>query len=228
MTVRTFAIGDIHGCDTAFQVLCDGLELKTDDRVVLLGDLVDRGPNSRGVIEYAMELREQCELIWLVGNHEEVMLASFESRHMFGNWLLIGGTQTLDSYGGDMKQIPPAHREFLATGRDYFETETEIFVHANLEPGVSLEAQTVQWLRWRHLTDWEYPHESGKRVVCGHTQQRSGRPLVHDGWVCLDTAAYRGNPLTCLHVEEDICYQATQAGDWLVPKPLLEVGEYEY
>ena len=86
------------------------------------------------------------------------------------------------------------------------------FVHANLEPGIQLEAQEIEWLRWQHLTGKEYPHESGRRVICGHTQQKSGRPLAGDGWVCLDTGAYRGNPLTCLHVETDECYQTNPAG----------------
>lgn len=227
MASRTLAIGDIHGCDIALKTLCEGLELTADDRLILLGDLVDRGPNSRGVIEYAISLRERCELIWLIGNHEEMMLASFESRKMFNNWVMVGGKQALDSYDGSMKNVPPAHRRFLSEGKGYFETDTEIFVHANLEPGVPLESQTDGWLRWQHLTDLEFRHESGKRVICGHTQQGSGRPLVLDGWVCLDTAAYKGNPLTCLEVQTDTCFRATQQGQWLPPQDLQEIGNYK-
>jgi serine/threonine protein phosphatase 1 len=228
MASRTFAIGDIHGCDLALKTLCEGLELMPDDRLILLGDLVDRGPNSRGVIEYSISLRERCELIWLIGNHEEVMLESFESRQMFENWVMIGGKQTLESYDRDLNNIPPEHRKFLSAGKNYFETETEIFVHANLEPGVPLEQQTGDWLRWRHLSEWECPHESGKRIICGHTQQPSGRPLVFEGWVCLDTAAYKGNPLTCLEIGTDTCFRATQQGEWLPPRELLRLGKSEF
>jgi serine/threonine protein phosphatase 1 len=224
MACRTFAVGDIHGCDVALKTLCEGLKLTPEDRLILLGDLVDRGPNSRGVIEYSIALRDRCDLVWLIGNHEEMMLASFESRRMYENWMMVGGRQALESYDRNLKNVPKEHREFLAQGRDYFETETEIFVHANLEPGVPLASQTEEWLRWQHLTEMEYPHESGKRVICGHTQQPSGRPRVLDGWVCLDTAAYKGNPLTCLELETDICYRATQHGELLPPCELAQIG----
>lgn len=223
MAGRTFAIGDVHGCELALRTLCEGLALTAGDRLILLGDLVDRGPNSRGVIEYAMSLQERCELILLMGNHEEMMLQSFESRQILENWLMMGGRQTLESYDRDINKIPLSHREFLSRGRDYFETETEIFVHANLEPGVPLEQQTVDWLRWRHLTESESPHESGKRIICGHTQQPSGRPLVFDGWVCLDTAAYKGNPLTCLETLTNTCFRATNQGEWLPSQRLLRL-----
>jgi serine/threonine protein phosphatase 1 len=118
----------------------------------------------------------------------------------------------LYSYGGDPANIPPEHVAFLKTGLPYWETETDIFVHANLQPGVPLRSQTPQWLRWTHMTGMERPHESGKRVICGHTPQSSGLPGLLDGWVCLDTHAYGGRFLTCLDVTSGELYQAKQSG----------------
>ena len=224
MPARTFAIGDVHGCAVALRTVCESLDLTQEDRLVILGDVVDRGPDTSGAIEYLLKLREQCEVIMLLGNHEEMLLEAFVSRGMFRNWLEVGGKEALDSYQKDMRNIPKSHRDFLGNAKPYYETETEIYVHANLEPGVALEKQPSSWLRWQHLTGFEYPHESGRRVICGHTQQKSGRPLLSDGWVCLDTSAYRGHPLTCLHVETDVCHRATDEGNLLPPAKLAAIA----
>jgi serine/threonine protein phosphatase 1 len=224
MSDRTFAIGDIHGCRIALETLCDSLNLQSADRVILLGDLVDRGPDSRGVIDYLLELDHTCDVVRIMGNHEEMMLNAFVSPDNFSRWMMVGGREAIESYGNQLENVPLEHCQFLEGSCDYFETATEIFVHANLEPGVALEKQTKKWLRWQHLTGWEYPHESGKRVICGHTQQREGLPYAHDGWVCLDTGAYRGHPLTCLEVGPDIVHRADDEGTLLAPQPLDELA----
>lgn len=224
MPARTFAIGDIHGCDVALETLLAEIAPTSEDRVVILGDVVDRGPNTRRAIDLLLSLQGRCELILLLGNHEEMMLEAFRSRDVFRNWLAVGGREALDSYEMELRNVPAEHREFLATGVNYFTTPTEIFVHANLEPGIPVERQGILWLRWQHLTGMEFPHESGRRVICGHTQQKSGRPFVRNGWVCLDTGAYRGNPLTCLHVETNQCLQATQSGQLLPTRDLAEIA----
>ena len=95
---------------------------------------------------------------------------------------------------------------------DHWETETEIYVHANLEPGVPFEDQSDQVLRWQHLTGRETRHPSGRRIICGHTPQPNGLPSVRDGWVCIDTFAYGGMYLTAVDMETNEMYQANQAG----------------
>lgn len=217
---RTFVIGDVHGCRTALETLCNSLELQSDDLVILLGDLVDRGPDSRGVIDYLLGLQGTCHLVLIMGNHEEMLLDALDSRDSFHRWMMVGGREAMESYENRIENIPPEHRQFLQSSCNYYETATEILVHANLEPGVALEKQTPKWLRWQHLTGWEYPHESGKRVICGHTVQKEGLPYAHDGWVCLDTGAYRGNPLTCLEVGTDIVHRADEGGTLFASEPL--------
>jgi serine/threonine protein phosphatase 1 len=129
-------------------------------------------------------------------------------------WLQHGGVATLDSYGGSLASIPDLHLELLAHAVPYWESSSAICVHANLEPGVELAEQRPEWLRWQPLTGFEFPHPSGKRVVCGHTGLPNGLPMVRDGWVCLDTLAYTGRHLTCLNIDSGEILQANQSGEF--------------
>jgi serine/threonine protein phosphatase 1 len=210
---RTLAIGDIHGCDLAFDTLLQALSISSDDSVVVLGDVVDRGPGSRQVIERLLRLQNECQLVFIQGNHEEMMLAGLKSEQMAQGWLLYGGKATIISYGGDPRNIPDSHLDFLLAGRDYWETDTELFIHANIDPKLPLEKQDVEMLRWTHLTGYERPHPSGKRIVCGHTPQRSGRPLAFPGWVCIDTFVCGGSWLTGLDVATNEYCQTNLIGE---------------
>ena len=208
---RVLAIGDIHGCGVALRRLVLAVDVQPSDTLVVLGDVVDRGPESRDVVEQLLELRGRCRLLLIEGNHEEMMLEAL-SGGGGGGWLLFGGRETLESYGGSVDQVPGSHRDFLAAGLAYWETDEMIFVHANLEPGVPLADQQPAWLRWTHLAGDELPHPSGKRVVCGHTPQASGLPLVADGWLCLDTLCWAGGYLTCVDLATEQVWQSQQSG----------------
>jgi len=210
---RTLAIGDIHGCDVALETLLSNMQPTDDDTVVVLGDVVDRGPNTKRVIELLLELQTTCRLKLIAGNHEEMMLNALNRHDMFF-WLNFGGHETMLSYGGPLDDIPPTHVDFLKAALTYYETEREIFVHAGLDPNVPLPQQTPDLLRWYKLDGSETPHSSGKRVVCGHTSQKSGMPIVGDGWVCIDTWVYGEGWLTCLDVGTDALYQARQTGQY--------------
>lgn len=214
MSTRTLAIGDIHGCHVALDVLLGRLDVQADDTVVLVGDVVDSGPGTRQSIERLLDLQQQCRLVFVMGNHEEMMLDALGGGRLTGAWSQFGGQEALASYGGDPAAIPSEHVEFLQSAIDYYDTESEIFVHASLEPGVPLAEQSAEWLRWTRLTGFERRHVSGKRVICGHSPQPSGLPAVLDGWVCLDTWAYNGLYLTCLDVESDAVYQSRQSGEF--------------
>ena len=213
MAGRTLAIGDIHGCDVAFHALLKALAIADDDTVVVLGDVIDRGPGSKQVIERLLRLKEDCRLVFILGNHEEMMLDGLADERVAQGWLQYGGAATLFSYGGDPRAVPPEHLDFLRAGVNYWETDHELFIHANLDPTVPLDKQEVEWLRWTHLTGYELPHPSGKRIVCGHTPQRSGVPLAMPGWVCIDTFVCGGGWLTCLDVETNEYCQTNPAGN---------------
>jgi serine/threonine protein phosphatase 1 len=209
---RVLAFGDIHGCDIAFDALLEVVQPTAEDTLVVLGDVVDRGPGTRQVVERLLELKDRCRLVFLMGNHEEMMLDAFQSGEWAGAWLGFGGRETLDSYGGTFENIPPEHLEFLAAGLTYFETETDIFIHASLDPDKPLEEQSPQTLRWDRITGFERPHLSGKRVICGHSTQPSGMPLILDGWICIDTCVYGPGFLTCLDTHSNELYQTSQEG----------------
>ncbi|MBX3441875.1 MAG: serine/threonine protein phosphatase [Planctomyces sp.] len=210
---RLLAIGDIHGCDVALHTLLRALKLTKEDTVVILGDVVDRGPNTRRCLDILLDLREECRLVHLMGNHEEMFLDALQGGRWSNAWLQNGGDEMLASYGGEFDNIPSQHLDFLRSGRDYYETELDIFVHATPHFDTPMDEQSGQSLRWNRITGREPPHCSGKRVICGHTSQRGGVPLVFMGWVCLDTNVYgdRG-ALSALDVLNDEIYQAEQSG----------------
>ncbi len=206
-----YIFGDIHGCRRAFERILKECQPTAADTVVLLGDVVDRGPDSRGVKQRIIELREECATHLILGNHEEMFLSALDGFEMPA-WLQHGGRETLDSYGGRLNRVPEEHRELLTEALPWWEGESEICVHANLEPGVPLEEQSGAWLRWKAISGRESPHPSGKRVICGHTGQPGGLPAVRNGWICLDTLAYRGSFLTCLAARSGELLQANEAG----------------
>ncbi len=212
MSGRILAIGDIHGCDTALETLLGQLQIQSDDTVVLLGDIVDRGPGSRQVVERLLELQQACQLHYVMGNHEQMMLEALDLPGKMSNWLRYGGQELLDSYGGSPDQIPDSHLDFIRSAGDYFETSTEVFVHASLEPDIPLDEQSSLWLRWTRFTGHEGPLATGQRVICGHTAQHSGLPARSRGWACIDTCVYGDGWLTCLDVLTDEFYQADEKG----------------
>ncbi|MDZ4851786.1 MAG: metallophosphoesterase [Pirellulaceae bacterium] len=220
MSGRVIAIGDIHGCSVALRSLVDLIAPQSDDTIVTLGDYVDRGPDSRGVIDFLIELPKQCRVVSLYGNHEEMMFEVVVDEKPPYDWLRHGGVDTLDSYGfvGDLRVIPETHREFLSGLADYFQTETHFFVHANYDPNRDLEEQPPELLRWIKLTDvMPTPHRNGLRAIVGHTHHRMGEILDLPHLVCLDTYCYGGFWLTAMDVESGQIWQVDSNG--LVREP---------
>ncbi len=124
--MRTLAVGDIHGCYRSLDALASFAAFASDDRIITLGDYVDRGPDSRRVIEWMIERHETGSLIPLRGNHELMMLAARESERHYDEWLSCGGDTVLSSYGTDkLDNIPDCHWHFLAKSlRSHFCTKT--------------------------------------------------------------------------------------------------------
>jgi serine/threonine protein phosphatase 1 len=224
MPARTLAIGDIHGCDIALETLLNCVQPTTDDTVIILGDIVDRGPDTRRCIDLLLDMEDTCQLVFLMGNHEEMMLDAYHQGAWGDAWTRYGGVETLESYQCGIEGLPSSHIDFIQSGRDYFQTAQAIFVHANLEPHIHLDRQSAQSLRWTHLTGNEQPHVTGKRIVCGHTSQKSGVPAVMDGWVCIDTFAHGGEFLTCLDINRDIIVRTKQTGELEAEIPLDEIA----
>jgi serine/threonine protein phosphatase 1 len=213
---RTLAIGDIHGNLSAFDALLAAIKLTPDDHLILLGDYVDRGPDSKGVLQRIIQLRKTRRVTAIMGNHEEMMLAARAGHiDLLRDWILNGGMDTLISHGGaraTMRDIPAAHWHFLEHDLvDYLETDTHLFVHASCAPDRPLREQDDATLRWERAERIR-PHHSGKIIVCGHTPQPAGMPMNKGFVICLDTGAGYGELLTCLDVHSGQLWQADPAG----------------
>lgn len=185
--MRLISIGDIHGCSSILQVILKGIDPQPEDTIVFLGDCINRGSDSKGVIDQIIALKEKCHVETICGNHEEMLLGAFQggkSDHNF--WCRFGGDKTLASYGVDnVKHIPREHLLFIANCVDYFETDDFIFVHAGCSVDLPLNENSVDVLRWNKLDHETPPHISGKTVVCGHTTHKQIFDIGH--LVCIDT-----------------------------------------
>src|SRR5688572_15833185 len=221
---RAYAIGDIHGRLDLLDMLLEKIEADVASRkpkrnfIVFLGDLVDRGPDSAGVVERLRNFRPTwARPIFLAGNHEEVLLRMIAGeKKILPSWLKYGGVQCAQSYGLDPEamrmldeeaalqlikaKVPRAHAEFLESFSDTFRFGDYLFVHAGIRPGIALEEQDrfdLRWIREPFLSDAK---QHGLMVVHGHTivdrvEERPNR-------IAIDTGAYHTGVLTALAVED--------------------------
>lgn len=198
----TFAIGDIHGCHLALlQILrqCRDYAPGQGHRLVFIGDYVDRGPDSRAVIQTLQGLQERSTpgtVICLMGNHEELMLEAIESRDP-AHWFNNGGAETLASYGTrDLAKLPAEDIAWIKSLGLFFDDGKRYFVHAGVDPDYPLDRQpreAMLWIRGRfHHADKDY----GRLIVHGHTPLRNARPEIHPNRVNIDTACVYGGVLT--------------------------------
>ena len=207
----TIAIADIHGCSNALASILAAIEPQQDDTLITLGDYVDRGLDSRGVLEIMIGLSKRCRLIPILGNHDEIMLAAKDNPAAYRAWMEFGGVSTLDSYGdsGQIDLVPDEHFDFLRSCVPYFETDTHFFVHANFDSNLPLNKQDGHTLRWLSLKDQiPKPHFSGKIAVVGHTPMREVLRLPH--LFGLDTACCFGGMLTAMEMQTGEIWQATE------------------
>lgn len=207
---KIFAFGDIHGCLARLEKLVAGVKIDyRQDTVVFLGDYIDRGPDSRGVVEFIIDFKKgRDNVICLTGNHEELFINYLMHGKDKGLFFANGGNSTLISYGSpqSMDDIPVSHREFFLSLQLCLQTEDYIFVHAGLRPGVALinqERNDILWIREEFIySSWDF----GKTVVFGHTS--FPEPLIGMNKIGIDTGAVYGGKLTCLELPLKKIYQA--------------------
>lgn len=214
---RTFAIGDIHGCLAKLRDLLARLPYQPGrDRLVFLGDYINRGPDTAKVLDLLCELRERDPgIITLLGNHEYLLL----EYHRSGDPALLpylrkmGIDTTLKSYGvhtgfglQSLNFLPPAHLAFLQGLRLYWESADYLFVHAGFEPGLPLaeqDATTCCESRDSFITS---NYDFGKKVVFGHSEFEL--PLLTATKIGIDTGAGHGNLLTAVELPGEIFYHS--------------------
>ncbi len=217
MPNRVIAIGDIHGCSIALRTLLGAIKPQLDDAIVVLGDVIDWGPDSRDCVQQLIDLSGRCQFILIRGNHEEMLFAALDTQSELRYWLNFGGEETLKSYpyrGGD-EFIDRDHVRFLKSqARDYYETDEFIFVHASYDPNKQMAEQSNTTLQWEPVQPaCMRRHYSGKPVIAGHTLQTSGEVLDLGFLKVIDTDCNRGGWLTALEIRTRKLIQANQGGE---------------
>jgi len=203
---KTFIIGDIHGCLDMLKRLVE--KIKWDpakDKLIFVGDYIDRGPDPKGVVDYILSLMaESSRIQCLIGNHEVIFLDYIKGkdRKLF---LMNGGMNTLESYAFHLVDteddlLPPSHKEFFASLKYTIALDDYYVVHAGFRPKVPLEEQDPDDLVWIRDPFIYSTYDFGKRVIFGHTPFYE--PLIMKNKVGIDTGAVYGNRLTCLELPE--------------------------
>jgi serine/threonine protein phosphatase 1 len=200
---RTYTLSDIHGCLDKLEGLVAQCRADAKDEApqfVFLGDYIDRGPNSRGVLEYVIDLqrRQPGRVICLTGNHEDLALNAIDDPREIDQWVVYnGGDKALASYGVTRpSELPADHVAWLRGLKTCHDDGSRLFVHAGIDPSRPLDRQDrhdLLWIREPFLSD---PRDFGRFIVHGHTPLKGGQPDLRPNRVNIDTAAVLGGPLT--------------------------------
>jgi calcineurin-like phosphoesterase family protein len=228
--MATYVIGDIHGRLTLLDQLISNVPWDVaNDKIVFLGDLIDRGYDAPGVINRVIELTKgNPKIVVLRGNHEQMMLDCLDYGDL--QWLIPenGGLASLSAYGFELEQlrdvsdikIPADHVEFVRTLPFYHEDDQAIYVHAGLVPGEHPSETDTDVLVWTRDLDF-FKGYQGKLCFFGHTPTaflpREGRSrrwgiYIHNSCVGMDTSGEDGSPLSCMQVETFTLYQSYPSG----------------
>jgi serine/threonine protein phosphatase 1 len=227
-----YTVGDIHGRLDRLDALLASLPLREDDQFVFLGDYIDRGPDSKGVIDRLIALARNYPCVFLLGNHESMFLdfLGWGGKYYFAGeaFLANGGVETLLSYdyfeadheAGRTLELPPGHEEFFKSLRLTYHEGEYLFVHAGLGRAL-LRGGDLRWALRRARPEevlWdrfscELPHELGVTIVYGHTP----RPDFAVRWnppfsIGIDTGAGYGGPLTAMRLPDETVFQADDSG----------------
>jgi serine/threonine protein phosphatase 1 len=210
MLKRRIAIGDIHGCYDLLQQLIERV-IRFDaaaDELVFLGDYVDRGLQSKEVVDHVKELKENYpdRIILLKGNHEalayDALRAASPTAAMM-SWRINGGNSTLARYR-DVEHARSHLIPFIESLELYYETDSHIFVHAGIPYGKDLHSAAPEDLLW----DRSFSYEGEKTLIVGHTPKSEVARFNHDKIICVDTGAFMTGMLSAYEVLNGVVYTA--------------------
>lgn len=168
---RLFAIGDIHGCFESLKELVENnIQLDKNDKLLLLGDYIDRGDKSKEVIDYIIDLQEKgYDITPLIGNHELLLLEAFEDEKNKPKWIQNGGDETLKSFGiSSIKDIPPKYLDFFINLKSYFSIEDYLFVHAGFNDQILNPFQDTYSMVRESQIEYFNPLLTEKTIIHGH------------------------------------------------------------
>lgn len=172
MNKRLFAIGDIHGCFDSFQKLIENkIGIRKNDKLVLLGDYIDRGNQSKAVVDYILELlRMSFDVTPLMGNHEAMLLDALGNTRLLSLWFQNGGYKTLDSFGiRSLKDLSPLYIDFFKGLPHYYSFENYLFVHAGFNDELNNPFEDHYQMFWTRREKYTNPVLRDKMIIHGHT-----------------------------------------------------------
>lgn len=171
MNKRLFAIGDIHGCfDSLKELVENKIQLQKDDKLILLGDYIDRGDKSKEVVDFIIALSENgYDVIPLIGNHETMLLDAFEDEKNISKWIQNGGNETLKSFEiYSLKDIESKYLEFFKDLRYYYSFENYLFVHAGFNDKELNPFSDYYSILWKCNESYANPLLANKTIIHGH------------------------------------------------------------
>jgi serine/threonine protein phosphatase 1 len=196
--MRTFVISDIHGCNEAFRRALKKINLKKTDKLILLGDLIDRGFDSKGVLDTVLLLKEHnFNVVCLMGNHEEMLLKSIDDNLTKINWLKNGGMETLSSFlTKSIEKIPLKYIDFIKSFEKYYIQDKFIFVHAGLNMTIENPFDDIENMLWLRNQDKFYNKDwLGDRVIIHGHNPTSDENIINsiknkNDIICIDNGSY--------------------------------------
>ena len=200
---RFIAITDIHGELRKLESVLSKIDIREDDTFVFMGDYIDRGPDSKGVVEKVIEISEQYNTICLIGSHEYALLHAKKDEYynyLFWNY---GGPETVKSYGGKFENILQIHGDFFRSLKFYHLTEKYLFVHAGIDPRNDLEDQVETDLVYIRSAFYRNKHNLPQKIIFGHTEFDA--PLIQEDKICIDLGCgkYKNAKLCALILDND-------------------------
>lgn len=197
---RLIGISDIHG---EYEKLCAVLDKITpnyDDKIIFMGDYIDRGASSREVVDKLIDLQSVCDCEYLIGSHEYAMLhANLDDYYNYLFWN-YGGDATAKSYG-NFDNIMKIHGDFFNSLKPYYLTDKYLFIHAGIRIGIPLEDQDLTDMVYIRSEFYNRKHNLAQKVIFGHTEFDT--PQIQPDKICIDTGCgkYKNAPLTAIIIE---------------------------
>ncbi|MFC2118241.1 metallophosphoesterase family protein [Bacteroidota bacterium] len=172
MNKRLFAIGDIHGCYKKFHALIEeNIQIKNSDKIILLGDYIDRGSQSKEVVDYIIDLQNKgFNIVPLIGNHEAMLLDAYNNNEFLSRWIQNGGSETLKSFGiGSVKGFETKYLEFFKGLNHYVAIEEFLFVHAGFNDNLNNPFEDRYHMIWVCREKYKHPFLKDKTIIHGHS-----------------------------------------------------------
>lgn len=202
---RLIGISDIHGEYEKLCTVIDKITPQKNDKIIFMGDYIDRGAKSKEVVEKLIDMQNICNCVYLIGSHEYAMLHAPKDdyyNYLFWNY---GGDKTAESYGS-FDNIMKTHGDFFNNLKFYHIENTYMFIHAGVRIGIPLEAQTEEDMVYIRSEFYNKKHHLPYKIIFGHTEFAA--PQIQEDKICIDTGCgkYKNSPLTAIVIENNSEY----------------------